>query len=654
MSGGAPVIAGLGGILLFLVAGRGLVELLPALRERPLAARLGWSYLLGVAVVAGSTYVLGLAFDIRIRRGVVLAPALLLVVGGLLARVLRRGAPGAALLRSPRAGVLAARAVFGISALIAAGLFAAALTQPNVGYDGEMAWCAAARWVRADRSVTPRALVDPRTYVSHPRYPILMPLAQVAVQETFDVGDDRRAIKPLYAAFFPAILLVLFDLSRRHAGACAAALAVAALAAVPVLVFSDFGGADGAFSDVPLGAFFGGGFLLLLGRVRVSEAMAAAVLLGAAVLTKNEGLPFAATALAAVAFFAFLDRPAERRRRLAALGLAAAAVLAAGFALRAWQSHIPQRWDEDYAGRLGEVSLAAEARARLPLLPRAVMREMTNRENLAGFGLAGVVILAAGAGGLRRRIVPPIVLCLYFCFGAYILALLLSTWGGVEQVHPTWDRFLMQLSLPLGVLLALALRAGWRALLAVTQRGTLHAETLARNTDGRRSAGRFRVPLVFLGFAVLPVALVWLLAAHKRGPKTPAVPRAAAQEGAPGPAVSPWKEDASLTGGLDEPAEGSTVGGRIAVRGWARLPDRDLQVRVLIDGKERIPLTRRRLSRPDVQNALPALGDCASAGYEFIYSLSPEDAGPHELQVLFRTRDGRERHYPLRRFIWHP
>jgi len=121
MTGGAPVIAGVGGVLLFLVAGRGLVELLPALRERPLAARLGWSYLLGVAAVAGSTYVLGLAFDIRIRRGVVLAPALLLVVGGLLARVLRRGAPGAALLRSPRAGVLAARAVFGISALIAAG-----------------------------------------------------------------------------------------------------------------------------------------------------------------------------------------------------------------------------------------------------------------------------------------------------------------------------------------------------------------------------------------------------------------------------------------------------------------------------------------------------------------------------------------------------
>ena len=148
-------------MLLFLAAGRGLVELLPALRERPLAARLGWSYLLGVAAVAGSVYLLGIAFDIRIRRGVVLAPAAALVVAGLLVRALRRGAPRAAPLYPPRAGVLAARAAFGVSGLIAAGLFAAALTQANVGYDGEMSWCAAARWVRADRSVTPRALRDP-------------------------------------------------------------------------------------------------------------------------------------------------------------------------------------------------------------------------------------------------------------------------------------------------------------------------------------------------------------------------------------------------------------------------------------------------------------------------------------------------------------
>lgn len=489
--------------------------MLPSLRERPFAARLGWSYLLGVAAVAGSTYLLGIAFDVRIRRGVVLAPVAALVVVGLVARTLRRGSPPATSIRPPRPGVLAARGAFGISALISAGLFAAALTQPNLGWDGEMTWCAAARWVRADRSVTPRALTDSHVFVWHPRYPLLMPLAQVAVQETFDAGDDRRAIKPLYAAFFPALLLVLFDVARRHAGTCAAALAAVALAAVPVLAFTDFGGADGAFSDVPLGAFFGGGFLLLLGRESRSESVAAAVLLGAAVLTKNEGLPFALAALAAGAFLAVLESSADRRRRLRSLGLAAATVLAVALALRAWQSHIPQRWDEDYLARLGRVSLVAEARARMPLMPVALMREMTDRENLAGFGLAGVVVLAAGVGGLRRRIVPPILLVLYFCFGAYVLALLLTTWGGVEQLHPTWYRLLIQLSLPLGVFLALALRAAWRVRFAMTRlapsRDIAPSRPLPRTGRARSSRN---AALAFGGFAAPPVIVVWLWSSH--------------------------------------------------------------------------------------------------------------------------------------------
>ena len=654
MTSGAPVVAGLGGVLLFLAAGLGLVELLPALRERPLAARLGWAYLLGVAVVAGSMYLMGIAFDVRIRRGVVLASVVLLVVSGLVARILRRrqAAPPASFLYAPRAGVLAARFAFGASAFIATGLLAAALTQPNVGWDGEMSWCAAARWIRADRSITPRAFVDPRVFVSHPRYPILMPLAQVAVQETFDVGDDRRAVKPLYAAFFPALLLVLFDLSRRHAGTCAAALAVTAFAAVPFLVFSDFGGADGTFSDVPLGAFLGGGFLLLLGRVHWSEAAAAAILLGAAVLTKNEGLPFAFAALAAVAFQSLFERALRRRTRLAALGLAAAAVFAAGLALRVWQSHIPQRWDEDYVGRLGEVSLAAEARARLPLVPAAILKEMGNPQHLAGFGIAGAIILTAGVGGLRRRIVSPIVLCVYFCFGAYVLALLLTTWPGVEQVHPTWYRFLMQVSLPLGVLVALALREAWRARLAWMRPATTRAPAQPAHVGTSQVAPR--AALVFLGFALSPVLLVLLLALNKRGRKSSVTSPVAARAVAPAPTASPWREDALLTGGVDEPSEGASVRGRLAVRGWARLPGRDLEVTALVDGRERIPLGLRRFGRPDVQRVLPALGDCASAGYELMYPYSADDAGPHELQVIFRTKDGRERHYPARRFVWNP
>lgn len=624
-------------MLLFLTAGLGLVELLPALRERSVPARLGWSYLLGVAAVAGFTYLLGIAFDVRIRRGVVLAPILALIVLGCLARGLRRAKSGTPLRRPPRAGRLFARAAFGVAGVISVGLFAAALTQPNLGWDGEMTWSAAARWVRSDGSVTPRALTNPHTFVSHPRYPILMPLAQVVVQEAFDAGDDRRVIKPLYAAFFPALLLVLFDLARRHAGTLAAALTAVAFACVPVLAFREFGGADGSYSDVPLGAFLGGGVLLLLGRAPRSESVAGALLLGASVLTKNEGLPFALAALAGVSLVAVLARPIDRRRRITSLVFAAASVLTAGLFLVEWQARIPQRWDEDYLRRFGEVSLVAEAKARIPLMPAAIAREMTNGENLAGFGVASALIVIFGVCGLRRRIVPPIILFVYLCSVAYVLALLLTTWGGVEQIHPTWDRFLIQLSIPLGVLLALALRDAWRARV-FARRTQLPRETTAprgvRQTRGKRFSTY--ASLLFGALTALPVVTVLLCSLGLRQSK------------------ETWREDPSLTGSVDEPRELSTVRGALSVGGWARIPGQDLRVVIFIDGRERSFASSARIERRDVQRVVPSLGNCSSAGYKFTYTFSLGDAGAHEIQVVFRSTDGRERHYPLRRFLWNP
>ncbi|HVO50690.1 MAG TPA: hypothetical protein VMV60_06830 [Thermoanaerobaculia bacterium] len=516
MSGGAPVAAALGGVVLFLAAGRGLVELLPALRQRPLAARLGWAYLLGVAAVPGMVYLLGIVFDVRIRRGVVLAPAILLVLAGLFSRVLR-GKAAVETPRPPRAGRLAARAAFAVAAAAFIGLILDAATHRELGWDAEMTWSAAARWVRADRSVTPRAILDADAFVDHPQYPLLLPLAQVAVQETFDSSDDPRVIKPLYAAFFPALLLVFFDLARRHAGTAAAALTALALAVTPYLAFEHSGGAAGAYSDVPLGAFLGAGLLLLLGRPRASEGAAAAVLLAAAVLTKNEGLPFAAVALVAGGLAAALDRPADRTRRLRALALAAGAVLAAALALHAWKAKVPQRWDEDYTVQLRTVSLAHEAAARLPLLPRAAAIETVSWDDWSGLWVAAGVTLLAGASGLRRRVAPPLLVAAGGCLAFYVGALLLTPWRGAEQVHPTWNRLLLQLACPLGLLVALALRAGLRARPAALAflSGADRIPAMSEQPSARARAF-LREALVFLAFLALTVAMTWPWARHLR------------------------------------------------------------------------------------------------------------------------------------------
>jgi hypothetical protein len=109
------------------------------------------------------------------------------------------------------------------------------------------------------------------------------------------------------------------------------------------------------------------------------------------------------------------------------------------------------------------------------------------------------------------------------------------------------------------------------------------------------------------------------------------------------------REDPSLLGSIDEPAEGAEVLGTLVVRGWARVPGQDLAVGVLLDGVERVPDGLRRTARLDVEAAVPGLGSCATAGYEARVALRPEDAGTHELAVVFRSPDGRERHYPGRR-----
>jgi hypothetical protein len=119
----------------------------------------------------------------------------------------------------------------------------------------------------------------------------------------------------------------------------------------------------------------------------------------------------------------------------------------------------------------------------------------------------------------------------------------------------------------------------------------------------------------------------------------------------PPASTSGWREDPSLLGSIDGPAEGAEVRGTLLVRGWARVPEQDLTVQVLLDGVERMPAELRRTSRLDVEAAVPGLGSCATAGYEARVVLGPEDAGARYLAVVFRSRDGSERHYPGRRIM---
>ncbi|MFI5120274.1 MAG: hypothetical protein ACHQM4_07670 [Thermoanaerobaculia bacterium] len=115
------------------------------------------------------------------------------------------------------------------------------------------------------------------------------------------------------------------------------------------------------------------------------------------------------------------------------------------------------------------------------------------------------------------------------------------------------------------------------------------------------------------------------------------------------------REDAMLLGSIDEPGEGANVVGPLHVKGWARAPGEDLDVRLFLDGAIAGPRVRR-VQRLDVQAALPTLGDCSQAGWESVIESSTRDGSPaeHELTAVFLTRDGRFRSYPVRHFTWRP
>ena len=120
------------------------------------------------------------------------------------------------------------------------------------------------------------------------------------------------------------------------------------------------------------------------------------------------------------------------------------------------------------------------------------------------------------------------------------------------------------------------------------------------------------------------------------------------------PGAGTGMEDESLRGSVDSPPPDGEVRGPLTVHGWARMPDEDLDVTIVIDGEYRPPASFRRTSRPDVARALPRMGNTDTAGYEAVFEPQAGDEGPHELMAVLRSRDGRVRHYPVRTFHWKP
>jgi hypothetical protein len=301
-------------------------------------------------------------------------------------------------------------------------------------------------------------LRDARWYVMHPRYPPLLPLAQVAVQETFGAGEDEQDYRAVYVAFLAALMLVVYDGARRGAGPVVATL-TALCAALPPFLSYGGGGATSGYSDLALAGFYGAALvLLLLQRPALSSGLAAGSLLAGAVLTKNEGslLALAALLLAAGRLLRRRRDPAAGARALAWFGAAAAPVLAAVLLLASWRAAIPNRDDEDYFAVLRLSELVSGAFTRLPVIVPGVLRWTFRGADWLGFWWLFLAVVIAGAHALRRPRVRRLLLAgltpAAIGWAAYSISTRLP-----DLIGETWDRFLVQGLVPLSFVFACAL-----------------------------------------------------------------------------------------------------------------------------------------------------------------------------------------------------
>lgn len=443
----------LAGVALFLLPGAALAVLL----RLPSGRRLAHAYLLGIAWVAGSLYVLSHGFGVPLRRPAILVLAAIPILVSLPV-TLRRGAKPDPKPRRRWTGLQIVAVT--MAALVFSAILAEALTNPVRDWDGRMTWDTQARYLRAEGTVDPRVLRQSGWYVTHPWYPVLLPVAQVAILELLHAGEDEHLFRAFYSFFFPVWLVIVYGSARRFTRRNTAALTALAAALLPVPGFYLDGGAPSTYSDLPLACFYGAGFLLLLkARPRLAEGAAAGLLLAAAALAKNEGGPLALWALAVAFFIPF--RPRRFVRRWKPFALAAGILAAALLFLASWRSGIPDRF-QSYERIISWSHFWPWVVQRIPLLLPRVWQELMDWDL---FWSAALLVFLAGWRGLRRRAAPALLLAALAPLGIAWIAYSISL-QPVLLVRTSLNRFLLQASVPLLVLFSFALddllrRARW-------------------------------------------------------------------------------------------------------------------------------------------------------------------------------------------------
>jgi hypothetical protein len=326
----SPAVSVVAIVALLTLCGLGALAVLGVARSpRELLRRAGLAPLAGMAWagIAGATLATA-----ESRLGI--AGLAVLTVATCAAGVVRLArvapAPPGSGDRAPRSrlDILVGAASLGVIAVVVGVALAALHVKPLVEYDGWAMWGMKARAIATLGSAHPDVFATPEAYERlHIEYPLLLPSLHALPLQAADGFSSNIVILSCLAVGL-AGLLALWALLRDRVRPVILLPALAAIAAAPEL-FTQLGA---GYADVPVAVFVASG-IAAAGRWLVDRDTSwlalATLFLSAAVLTKNEGLLFAAAA------YVSLFVVARGRRRAVAI-----AALVCGLIFAPWRAYI--------------------------------------------------------------------------------------------------------------------------------------------------------------------------------------------------------------------------------------------------------------------------------------------------------------------------
>ncbi|MCC7361387.1 MAG: hypothetical protein IT317_18010 [Anaerolineales bacterium] len=448
---GALLVAWLGAAGLPLLARLGLA---PGPAE---AAALSW--VMGALAVSTALFWLT-ALGLSLNAGVVALSVLAVPLGAWGGAVWWRRwralpQPPAAAARPPRAAWVRRLLLVVVAGQVAV-VLVTALGRPLAVWDSWVSWGMQSRRLFLAQTGPQALLADPTRLLTHPGYPLMVPLLQAWEYAWLGRPDDRWAGLPV-AGFYLALLLALpAGLRRLGVRPAWAWVTTAAAACLPGLTRS----VGAVYPDAVLTALAALAALYLLAwdaQANRAYLFAAGLCAGLLPWTKQEGWLLAGALLFAALALAW-RRGASRHRLAAALTFTIPVVVLAGpWAVLVWRARLPPTdfaavawatyWQQ--SGRLLSVAWRA---LRTALEPR-----------LAGVWLAALGVAAGLAWRRPRRLASPAALVGLGVPLVYLAALaqayVFSNYAPFQaHVTASWERLMVPVTLLPMLWLALATR----------------------------------------------------------------------------------------------------------------------------------------------------------------------------------------------------